>query len=80
MFRVLAVDENCLEIRPILPDDDDDVDAGYHASLSPDGRLWIPALLREAVSLGEQSVMMRVEQGHIRIYLRNVFQTLGFRP
>jgi hypothetical protein len=32
------------------------------------------------VSLGEQSVMMRVESEGIGIYLRKVFETLGFGP
>jgi hypothetical protein len=30
--------------------------------------------------MGEQSVMMRIEDGAIGIYLRKVFETLGFGP
>jgi len=81
LFRVLPVDGDRLEIQPVLPGDEvDDVTSPYHSSLSGDGKLWIPAALREMVSLGEQSVMMRVESGAITIYLRKVFETLGFRP
>jgi hypothetical protein len=83
LFRVVLLDEDRLEIQPVLPDDNSDFDNGYQAtlsSLSPDGRLWIPVALRELISLGEQSVMMRVEEDVIRIYLRNVFKTLGFGP
>jgi hypothetical protein len=36
--------------------------------------------LRALVGLGEQSVMMRAENGAICIYLRKVFETLGFGP
>jgi hypothetical protein len=61
------------EDEPYLADD-------FRSSLSSDGRLWIPAELRESVSLMEQSVMMRVENGGIGIYLRKLFDTLGFRP
>jgi bifunctional DNA-binding transcriptional regulator/antitoxin component of YhaV-PrlF toxin-antitoxin module len=63
-------------MRPVLAED-----AGeFHASLDGDGRLWIPAELRAPVGLGEQSVMLRVEDGSIGVYLRKVFDTLGFRP
>ena len=80
LFRVLMLDDDRLEIQPVLQDDNSDVTNEYHSSLSADGRLWIPAALREMVSLGEQSIMMRVEEGVIRIYLRKVFKTLGFGP
>ena len=74
------LDDDRLEIVPVLPGDDADVMKEYHSSLSSDGRLWIPASLREMVSLREQSVMMRMADRAIRIYLRKVFETLGFRP
>ena len=80
MFRVELVDDDRLEIKPILPDEDADVTGAFCSSLSGDGKLWIPGLLRELVSLGEQSVMMRVENGGMSIYLRKVFETLGFGP
>jgi hypothetical protein len=80
LFRVLMLDDDRLEIQPVLPDDNSDFNSEYHSSLSAEGRLWIPAALREMVSLGEQSIMMRVEEGVIRIYLRKVFKTLGFGP
>jgi hypothetical protein len=74
-FRVAG--ENKLTLLPIPPDDSN---AEFQASLGPEGRLWIPAALREAVQLGEQSVMVRLEDGAINMYLRKVFDTLGFRP
>jgi len=80
LFRVVMLDDDRLEISPVLPDDNFDLNCDHHSSLSADGRLWIPVALRELVSLGEQSVMMRVEDTSIRIYLRKVFKTLGFGP
>jgi hypothetical protein len=80
LFRVSMLDDDRLEITPVLPGDDSDLRDDHISTLSPDGRLWIPSALRELVSLGEQSVMMRVEDNAIRIYLRKIFKTLGFRP
>jgi hypothetical protein len=80
LFRVILLDDDRLEIQPVLPGDDSEFSSDYHSSLSAEGRLWIPLALRELVSLGEQSVMMRFEEQAIRIYLRNVFKTLGFGP
>lgn len=80
LFRVAVVDADRLFIQPVMPGDDSALPAGFHSSLSSEGELWIPAALREAVSLKEQSVMMRVEDGGINIYLRKVFKTLGFGP
>jgi len=64
-------------MQPVLAEDPA---IDFHAGLGTDGRLWIPAALRQMVSLGEQSVMLRVENGAINMYLRKVFETLGFRP
>jgi hypothetical protein len=80
LFRVVRRDENCLQIEPILHDDISGISDEFQSSLSPEGRLWIPAPLRALVGLGEQSVMIRAENGAIRIYLRKVFETLGFGP
>jgi hypothetical protein len=80
LFRVVQHGDDRLEIRPIAPEEDTDITADFHSSLTADGRLWIPAALRHLVSLGEQSVMMRVENEGIGIYLRKVFETLGFGP
>lgn len=80
LFRVAREDANRLEIQPILPGDTSGISDEFQSSLSPDGRLWIPAPLRALVGLGEQSVMMRAEKGAIHIYLRKVFETLGFGP
>lgn len=77
LFRFVVTGDDHLTMQPVLPEDS----AGaFHASLGPDGRLWIPAELRKMVALGEQSVMLRVENGAISMYLRKVFETLGFRP
>jgi hypothetical protein len=78
LFRVDAVDENRLDLMPVLGDAE--FSSEFVSSLSGDGRLWIPVLLRDLVGMGEQSVMMRIEGGAIGIFLRNVFRTLGFRP
>jgi hypothetical protein len=76
LFRFVVTDKDHVTIRPVLPEDRTE----FHACLGADGKLWMPAELREKVQLGEQSVMLRVENGAIRMYLRKVFETLGFRP
>jgi hypothetical protein len=76
-FRFVVTGDDQLTMQPVLPEDPA---VTFHASLGPDGRLWIPAALRQTVSLGEQSVMLRIENGAISMYLRKVFETLGFRP
>jgi hypothetical protein len=84
LFRVLPGDSDRLMLEPVLKSDPDIEEPhlvdGFCASLSAEGRLWIPTALRESVSLMEQSVMMRIEEGAIGVYLRRVFDTLGFRP
>jgi hypothetical protein len=77
LFRFVVTGDDHLTMQPVLPEDSA---TPFHASLGSDGRLWIPAELRKTVSLGEQSVMLRVENGAISMYLRKVFETLGFRP
>jgi hypothetical protein len=77
VLRIAMAGDDHLTVQPVLTSDDTE---GLQASLTPDGDLWIPAELRQAVSLGEQSVMMRAGQGVIHVYLRKVFDTLGFRP
>jgi hypothetical protein len=68
-------------MHQVLPGDtSDDFHADFHASLSPEGLLWIPAGLRRILALKEQRVMLRIEGGAIHVYLRKVFDTLGFRP
>ena len=83
LFRVIPGDHDRFILEPLLAAEDDgdpDPPAGFCSSLSDEGRLWIPAELRSSVALTEQSVMMRVEHGAIGVYLRKVFDTLGFRP
>jgi len=80
LFRVIRRGDDLLRLDPVLPGDDSDVSADFCSSLQPDGNLWIPETMRSLVSLGEQSVMMRFEDGALNIYLRKVFETLGFRP
>ncbi len=77
LFRVTETDHDRLILEPVIGAD---FTSDSCSSLSADGQLWIPAALRESVALAEQSVMMRVENGAIGIYLRKVFDTLGFRP
>jgi hypothetical protein len=77
LFRVLQADPDHLVLEP---DTEADPFDDACSSLSANGQLWIPAALRESVALAEQSVMMRVENGGIGVYLRKVFDTLGFRP
>jgi hypothetical protein len=80
LFRLTTLDHDRLEIHPILPGDQDDVTEELCCCLSAEGQLWIPAAMRESVTLGDQMVMVRIEQGSLRVYLRRVFDTLGFRP
>jgi DNA-binding transcriptional regulator/RsmH inhibitor MraZ len=77
LFSFTVTDEDRLTMQPVLPRNSD---VPFHASLDTEGRLWIPAGLRRTISLGEQSVMLRIENGAINMYLRKVFDTLGFRP
>ena len=77
LFRFDIVDGDHLTMVPVLPGDSSDA---FHASLSPEGLLWIPADIRNSLALAEQSVMLRIENGAIQVYLRKVFDTLGFRP
>jgi hypothetical protein len=72
----MVANADLVRILPVLPDERGE----FHASLGADGKLWLPAELRAQVQLGEQSVMLRVEDGAIHMYLRKVFETLGFRP
>ena len=81
LFRVLPGDRDRLLLEPVLASrPEPELVDGFCSSLSADGRLWIPAALRESVSLLEHNVMMRIENGAVGVYLRKVFDTLGFRP
>ena len=84
LFRVIRRGDDLLRLDPILAGDEADLDFDvtdeFRTSLQPDGRLWIPETMRDLVSLHEQSVMMRIEDGALNVYLRKVFETLGFRP
>jgi hypothetical protein len=80
LFRVVRRGGNHLEIQPVLGDDISGISDDFQSSLSREGGLWIPAPMRALVGLGEQSVMMRAENGALHIYLRKVFETLGFGP
>jgi len=88
LFAVSMRDHSSLELRPILPDDnaadpivtDTLQDSLPYSSLSDEGKLWIPASIRGPLRLGEQSVMMRIEGDVMAVYLRKVFETLGFGP
>jgi hypothetical protein len=90
LFRIVPGDRDRLLLEPVLASDPEEADTdlievvdmvdGFNSSLSADGKLWIPAELRDAVGMQEQSVLMRVEGGGIGVYLRKVFDTLGFGP
>ena len=53
---------------------------GHTTQLDSQDGLRISEPLRQQVSLDGQSVMVRFEEDVLRIYLRRVFKTLGFRP
>lgn len=76
LFRFVILDHDHMRIEPVIGDSAET----FHASFTPDGLLWIPEELRESVELSEQSVMLRLENGAISVYIRKVFETLGFRP
>jgi hypothetical protein len=76
LFRFVVRDKDHVTIHPVLPQEPGD----FHASLDADGKLWVPEDLRQQIGLGEQSVMLRVEDAGINMYLRKVFETLKFRP
>lgn len=77
LFRFEVVDADHLIAWPVLSRD---AEGDFHANLSTEGTLWIPEDLRRSLTLGEQSVMLRIEDGALHVYLRKVFDTLGFRP
>ena len=76
LFRFVVLDRDHMRIEPVIGDAAGD----FHASFTPDGLLWIPVDMRDMVSLSEQSVMLRFENGAISVYIGKVFETLGFRP
>src|SRR4051812_25886609 len=55
-------------------------EAGYTTQLDSQDGLRLGEELRKQVALDGQSVMVRFEEDVLRIYLRRVFKTLGFRP
>ena len=84
LFRVVPGDKDRLVLEPVPASAPEPVQtdglSSSLSSMSADGRLWIPAEVRQSVAMLEQSVMMRIENGAIGVYLRKVFDTLGFRP
>lgn len=77
LFHFRVVSEDQLIMMPVLPEDSE---SKFQASLDSEGRLWIPSDIRAMIDLHEQSVMLRIEGDAISVYLRKVFDTLGFRP
>jgi hypothetical protein len=55
-------------------------DSGHTTQLDPDSGFHLSEPIRHQVALTGQSVMVRIEGDVLRIYLRHVFKTLGFRP
>ena len=54
--------------------------SGFLTKVDDTGTLRISDALRQQVNLDGQNVMVRIEGDVVRIYLRHVFKTLGFRP
>ena len=76
LFRFVVLDHDHMRIEPVIGDAAEE----FHASFTPEGLLWIPTEMRQSVALSEQSVMLRLENGAFNVYIRKVFETLGFRP
>lgn len=55
-------------------------ESGHTTQLDADSGLHLSEPIRKQVNLDGQSVMVRMEGELLRIYLRRVFKTLGFRP
>lgn len=70
-FQILTLDHDHLVLQP---------DSDSELELSVDGKLVLPGEVLSATSLGEQSVMLRIDMGLIHVAIRKVFETLGFRP
>lgn len=70
-FEVLILDKDHLVLRP---------DPDGPAMLNSESKLPLTAAIAQASQLGEQSVMLRIEDGLIHVAVRKVFETLGFRP
>ena len=63
-----------------LPHPDAPRESGHVTRLDESAGLRIGEEIRKRVKLDGQSVMVRVEGEVVRIYLRQVFKALGFRP
>ena len=70
-FEVLVLDKDHLVLRP---------DPDGTAMLNSESKLPLTEAIAQASQLGEQSVMLRIEDGLIHVAVRKVFETLGFRP
>jgi hypothetical protein len=57
-----------------------DPSGGFASEMDDHGVIAIGEANRRAVLLNGQGVMVRIEGDVLRIYLRHVFKTLGFRP
>jgi hypothetical protein len=55
-------------------------ESGFTTQIDPTDGLFISEPIRRQVNLDGQNVMVRIEADVLRIYLRRVFKTLGFRP
>ena len=78
-IRIAASDDNESLTAYPLPNPSAPV-GGNTTQLDAQGGLRIGDTLRQQVGLNGQSVMVRFEEDVLRIYLRQVFKTLGFRP
>ena len=73
-----AVDNESLTVFP-LPHPGAPL-GGVDTTLDAKDGLRVGDALRQQIGLTGQSVMVRFEADVLRIYLRQVFKTLGFRP
>ena len=78
-LRIAPSDDNeSLTVFP-LPHPDAPT-TGVTTELDSRDGLSITAALCQQIGLNGQSVMVRIEGDVLKIYLRSVFKTLGFRP
>jgi hypothetical protein len=55
-------------------------ESGFTTHIDDTDGLHISESIRKQIALDGQSVMVRIEEDVLKIYLRRVFKTLGFRP
>ena len=74
--RVVPGDESVT----IVPLPSPDAAGGHDAEVEAGGLVRIGSALQRQLGLEGQHVMVRFEGDTLRVFVRRVFQTLGFRP